>query len=168
MHIFLGFVIGGLFYQMGNDASKTLFNFGFCFTIIIAFLYIPMLPVLLEFPTNVQLLKREHFNRWYRVNPYFFAFSLSKLPVQLFNRLIYLTMVYVMTDQPIEPVRISLFYAVSILTSLTSESFGLLVSSRLNVIVSCRIYSASRHGLILRCLYFFRMESFSDRVSVFR
>lgn len=48
MHIFLGFVIGGLFYQMGNDATKTLFNFGFCFTIIIAFLYIPMMPVLLE------------------------------------------------------------------------------------------------------------------------
>lgn len=40
MHIFLGFVVGGLFYQMGNDATKTLFNFGFCFTIIIAFLYV--------------------------------------------------------------------------------------------------------------------------------
>lgn len=48
MHIFLGFVIGGLFYQMGNDATKTMFNFGFCFTIVIAFLYIPMLPMLLE------------------------------------------------------------------------------------------------------------------------
>lgn len=48
MHIFLGVVIGGLFWQMGNDATKTLFNFGFCFTIIITFMYIPMLPVLLE------------------------------------------------------------------------------------------------------------------------
>lgn len=38
MHIFLGFVIGGLFYQMGNDATKTIFNFGFCFTVIIAFM----------------------------------------------------------------------------------------------------------------------------------
>lgn len=38
MHIFLGLVIGGLFYQMGNDATKTLFNFGFCFTVIIAFM----------------------------------------------------------------------------------------------------------------------------------
>ena len=48
MHIFLGIVIGGLFFQMGNDATKTVFNFGFCFTIIIAFMYIPMMPVLLE------------------------------------------------------------------------------------------------------------------------
>jgi hypothetical protein len=48
MHIFLGLVVGGIFYQMGNDATKTIFNFGFCFTIIIAFMYIPLLPVLLE------------------------------------------------------------------------------------------------------------------------
>ena len=52
MHIFLGLVIGGLFWQMGNDATKTLFNFGFCFTIIITFMYIPMLPVLLECKYN--------------------------------------------------------------------------------------------------------------------
>lgn len=48
MHLILGLVIGGLFHSMGNDASKTLFNFGFCFTIIIFFLYIPMMPILLE------------------------------------------------------------------------------------------------------------------------
>lgn len=158
MHIFLGFVIGGLFYQMGNDATKTVFNFGFCFTVIIAFLYIPMMPVLIEcnhrwdvkmirqifisvfnlisvVPTQVKLLKREHFNRWYRFNPYFFAMTLAKLPVQLLNSVMYLTMVYLITDQPIEVKRIALFYLISILTSLTSESFGLLVSARLSVIV---------------------------------
>lgn len=48
MHILLGFLIGSLFWDMGNDASKTLFNFGFCFTIMIFFMYIPMMPILLE------------------------------------------------------------------------------------------------------------------------
>lgn len=48
LHIFLGFIIGGLFLDIGNDGSKTLFNFGFCFTCLIVFLYIPMLPVLLH------------------------------------------------------------------------------------------------------------------------
>lgn len=48
MHVFVGLVIGGLFYQMGNDGSKTLFNFGFCFVTIIIFMYIPMLPALLH------------------------------------------------------------------------------------------------------------------------
>lgn len=90
----------------------------------------------------------------YRCNPYFFAMILAKLPIQLLNSVIYLSMVktlqllwnscygffhnqvYLITDQPIELNRIALFYAVSILTSLTSESFGLLISSRLSVIVS--------------------------------
>lgn len=155
MHIFLGFVIGALFYRMGNDATKTLFNFGFCFTVIIAFLYIPMMPVLIEceykitwirqfltnfyifsVPTQVQVLKREHFNRWYRCNPYYFAMSVAKLPLQLANSLLYLTMVYFITDQPIEGTRMALFYLISILTSLTSESFGLLISARVSVTVS--------------------------------
>lgn len=48
MHIILGLVVGGIYWQIGNDGSKQLFNFGFCFTIIIAFLYIPMMPNLLE------------------------------------------------------------------------------------------------------------------------
>lgn len=48
MHIILGLVVGGIYWQIGNDGSKQLFNFGFCFTIIIAFLYIPMMPILLE------------------------------------------------------------------------------------------------------------------------
>lgn len=48
LHIFLGVIIGGLFFDIGNDGSKTLFNFGFCFTCLIVFLYIPMLPVLLH------------------------------------------------------------------------------------------------------------------------
>lgn len=157
MHIFLGIVIGALFWQMGNDATKTLFNFGFCFTIIITFMYIPMLPVLLEcklskilekfnnfncflssflVPTQVQLLKREHFNHWYQLKPYYFAMIIAKLPIQFVLAVLYLTMVYIFTDQPIELDRIGLFYFVSLLTSLTSESFGILVSSRLSIIVS--------------------------------
>lgn len=86
----------------------------------------------------MKVLKREHFNRWYRFNPYFFAMTLAKLPVQLINSIMYLTMVYLITDQPMEMKRIALFYLISILTSLTSESFGLLVSARLSVIVSAK------------------------------
>jgi ATP-binding cassette subfamily G (WHITE) protein 1 len=84
----------------------------------------------------VQLLKREYFNRWYRLNPYYFAMIVAKLPVQFFTAILYLTMVYLLTDQPIELQRVVIFYFISLLTSLTSESFGLLVSSRLSIIVS--------------------------------
>lgn len=48
MHILLGLLVGGTFFQIGHDASKSLYNFGFCFTVVIAFMYIPLMPVLLE------------------------------------------------------------------------------------------------------------------------
>lgn len=102
-------------------------------------------------PTQVQLLKREYFNRWYRCNPYFFASLLARLPMQFANSILYLTMVYLITDQPIEVKRIALFYLISILTSLTSESFGLLISSRLSVSVSNRMLQ-TRKNLILKYL----------------
>jgi hypothetical protein len=48
MYLFLIFIIGGLYYNMGFDGAKQLYNFGFCYTCIIVFLYLPMLPVLLH------------------------------------------------------------------------------------------------------------------------
>lgn len=45
MIFFLGLIVGGIYQGIGNDATKALFNFGFCFTVTIAFMYIPLMPV---------------------------------------------------------------------------------------------------------------------------
>ncbi len=82
------------------------------------------------------MLKREYFNRWYRLHPFFFAMHIAKLPIQLMLAFLYLNMVYLITDQPLEIKRIALFYSISLLVFLTSESLGLLVASRLSVVVS--------------------------------
>ncbi|XP_063701288.1 ATP-binding cassette subfamily G member 4-like [Culicoides brevitarsis] len=133
-HIFLGLLIGTLFFQMGNDASKTLYNFGFCFTIIIAFMYIPLMPILLEFPSEVKLLKREYFNQWYRLIPYYFSSMIAKMPIQLSLAVMYLTLLYILTGQPLEWHRMTMFFTISLLVFLVSECFGILVASRLSVL----------------------------------
>lgn len=48
MNIILALIVGGLYTGVGSQASKALFNFGFMFTIVIAYLYLPMMPVLLQ------------------------------------------------------------------------------------------------------------------------
>lgn len=48
MTLFLGVIVGSIYQGIGNDASKALFNFGFCFTVAIAFMYNPLMPVLLQ------------------------------------------------------------------------------------------------------------------------
>ncbi|CAG2067447.1 unnamed protein product [Timema podura] len=48
LYVFLILIVSMLFWRMGNDGSKTLFNFGFVYTCVIVFLYVPMLPILLQ------------------------------------------------------------------------------------------------------------------------
>lgn len=132
--IALGIIVGGIYDGVGNDATKALFNFGFAFTIIIAYLYLPMMPVLLQFPTEVRLLKREYFNQWYQLSSYYLAMICSKIPFMLLLALIYITMIYLMSNQPLEFNRFSMVFLISILTGMTSDSLGVLISSRFNIV----------------------------------
>ncbi|RVE39735.1 hypothetical protein evm_015615, partial [Chilo suppressalis] len=134
LHVFLGFLVGTLFYRMGYDASKTIFNFGFCYACIIAMLYIPMMPVLLAFPKEVQLVKREYFNRWYGLKPYYAALVVSRTPATIFFSLIYLAITYPLTSQPMEISRVLMFTTICIMIALISESMGTVISSMLNVV----------------------------------
>ncbi|KAK9293493.1 hypothetical protein QLX08_011583 [Tetragonisca angustula] len=134
LHICLGFVIGGLFLNVGRDGSKTLFNFGFCFACLIFFLYIPMLPILLNFPLEIQLIKREYFNMWYDLSPYYYAFTIINIPFQILLSLIYLSIVYVITDQPLEFFRCARFFSVCLICGFIAESIALTLASTLNIV----------------------------------
>ncbi|XP_066251768.1 ATP-binding cassette subfamily G member 4-like [Euwallacea similis] len=136
LHILVGCLMGTLYLGMGKDGSKTVFNFGLYFTCLIFFMYIPMMPVLLQFPKEYQLIKREHFNKWYRLSAYFSALTASTLPTQIVLGSLYLTLVYVLTDQPMELGRIGKFYFICILTGTISESLGLLIASQFSLMNS--------------------------------
>ncbi|KAJ2949943.1 hypothetical protein O0L34_g11268 [Tuta absoluta] len=136
MHLFLGLIVAALFNQMGQDASRTIFNFGFCYASIIAMLYTTMMPVLLAFPSEVQLIKREYFNRWYGLKPYYAALVVSRTPATIFFSLIYLSITYPLTAQPMEMNRILMFGTICIMVALISESMGTVISSMLSVVNS--------------------------------
>lgn len=46
----------------------------------------------------------------------------------------YITMIYTISDQPIDLYRMAMFYTISLLIALTSESLGVLIASRLSLI----------------------------------
>uniref|UniRef100_A0A2A4JW89 ABC transporter domain-containing protein n=1 Tax=Heliothis virescens TaxID=7102 RepID=A0A2A4JW89_HELVI len=153
LHLFIGFIVASLFNKMGYDASKTIFNFGFCYACTIAMLYIPMMPVLLAFPTEVQLVKREYFNRWYGLKPYYAALVVSRTPATIFFSLIYLVITYPITSQPMEPDRIIMFSITCILIALISESMGTVISSMLSVVNSVFMGPAMSVPLMLLAVY---------------
>lgn len=139
---------------MANDGRKLLFLFGFYFVNIVFFLYIAMQPTLLHcklskkilvfilnslitiaVPLQIKLLRREHFNRWYSIDVYFLAHFASNMPIQMVFGFFYVLIVYFMTSQPLDIERFALFYMFCMLSSFTAESFGMMISSVMNVSV---------------------------------
>ncbi|EDW71176.1 ATP-binding cassette subfamily G member 4 [Drosophila virilis] len=153
MNIILALIVGGLYTGVGSQASKALFNFGFMFTIVIAYLYLPMMPVLLQFPTEIKLLKREYFNQWYRLSSYYAAMISAKLPLMFVLAVIYLAIVYLMSSQPLEWFRFAMLFTIAFLTALTSDSFGLLISSRLSLVNGMFMGPVLAVPLILLSIY---------------
>ncbi|XP_026500914.2 ATP-binding cassette sub-family G member 1-like [Vanessa tameamea] len=153
LHVFLGAIVGALFNDMGYDASKTIFNFGFCYACIIAMLYTTMMPVLLAYPTEVLLVKREYFNRWYGLKPYYAALVVSRTPPTIFFSLIYLAIAYPLTSQPMEFSRVLIFVTTCILVALISESMGTLISSTLSVVNSMFVGPVVAVPLMLLAVY---------------
>ncbi|XP_068141554.1 ATP-binding cassette subfamily G member 4 [Drosophila tropicalis] len=153
MNIILALLVGGLYTGVGQLASKALFNFGFMFTIVIAYLYLPMMPVLLYFPSEINLLKREYFNQWYRLSSYYAALVSAKMPFMFILAMIYLSIVYLMSSQPLEWFRFAMLFFVAFLTALTSDSFGLLISSRLSLVNGMFMGPVLAVPLILLSIY---------------
>lgn len=92
-------------------------------------------------PSEVQLVKREYFNRWYGLKPYYAALVVSRTPATIFFSLIYISITYPLTSQPMELPRILMFTIICLVTALISESMGTVISATLSVVVSVNIMS---------------------------
>ncbi|XP_011878502.1 PREDICTED: ATP-binding cassette sub-family G member 1-like isoform X2 [Vollenhovia emeryi] len=161
--IFLGIVNGSLFWNIGNDASRALFNFGFCFGCQIYFLYIPLQPVLLTFPSEVKLMAREHFNGWYNLSAYYWALTVVSIPLQIIFGFCYLTIIYLITGQPLELHRSSIFFGTCFVCAFISESIGQNIGSMFNPVNSMVIGSIISCPLILTAIQDFGVETTGPR-----
>ena len=92
--------------------------------------------VLILVPSEMKLLKREYFNQWYSLSSYFMASITSKFPFMFALAFIYLSMVYVLSSQPLELFRFAMLFLIAILIAQISDSMGMLIASRLSLVVS--------------------------------
>ncbi|KAL1505859.1 hypothetical protein ABEB36_005321 [Hypothenemus hampei] len=132
-HILVGFLIGALYWQIGNDGNKVLSNLGFLFFNMLFLMYTSMTITILSFPLEMPVLLKEHFNRWYSLRSYYFAITVSDMPFQTIFCVIYVTIVYFMTDQPRELFRFGMFLSACLLVSFVAQSVGLVVGAAMNV-----------------------------------
>lgn len=79
------------------------------------------------------MLKREQFNRWYSTGAFFTAFIVIDLPITFLCSLCYVSITYVMTNQPLEVHRYLAFFCVSLALSYAAQGVGLMGSALLDV-----------------------------------
>lgn len=134
VNIFTGLMLGTLFIQAGNEGERVLDNYNLLFSILMHHMMTTMMLTILTFPTEMNILKKEHFNRWYSLGSYYTSVTLVDIPVSIFCCILFSVIVYFMSGQPMEIERFSMFVAISLLVSFVAQSFGLMIGAVFDVV----------------------------------
>lgn len=87
-------------------------------------------------PADVKVVKKETFNRWYSLMPYYMALTISRLPLQVLLNLTFMAVTYWMSGLPEQLWRFCIFVAVGLMISLVAEGMGLAIGATFSITVS--------------------------------
>uniref|UniRef100_A0A1I8NUA2 ABC transporter domain-containing protein n=2 Tax=Stomoxys calcitrans TaxID=35570 RepID=A0A1I8NUA2_STOCA len=145
-YILCSIVVGHTYCHVTGNALYSPFVYYLCFIVTTMFLFLGMGPVIAAIPRELRYIRREYFNQWYRLSTYFMALVTSQLPIACTLSIISSIILYVLSGQPMQYWRMSMFAAMVLLISLNSQSFGLMVGSSFNelhsLFVSATIFGA--------------------------
>ncbi|XP_075166363.1 ATP-binding cassette sub-family G member 4-like isoform X2 [Haematobia irritans] len=130
VHILCALLLGFANVNVSSNAKYSIFNYHFSLIVSIMFFFLTMVPMLASVPHDMKYIRRECFNRWYRLSSYFMALITSQLLMICFTAIIDATLIYLPSGQPMELHRFALFLGVAFATSLMASSFGLLLGAR--------------------------------------
>nr|ASS36030.1 ABCG4 [Samia ricini] len=142
-HIMCGVLIGICFFNMANDGSQMFNHLKLCVGLVIFFTYTQIMVPVLVYPQEVKLVKKEHFNSWYSLTPYYAALTISKLPIQVTLNILFCSIVYFMAAIPFTVVRFATFCLIGNIVSLVAEGVGMAIGSIFNVRNGCAIGPAA-------------------------
>ncbi|XP_058455063.1 ATP-binding cassette subfamily G member 4 isoform X2 [Malaya genurostris] len=158
-HVIVGAIIGMIYYDIGNEASKIMSNAGCLFFTTMFTMFTAMMPTILTFPTEMAVFVREHLNYWYSLKAFYFAKTVADLPFQIVFTSLYVIAVYYLTSQPVEPKRVWMFVTSCVLTSLVAQSLGLLIGAGMTVETGVFIGPVSTIPIILFSGYFVNFDA---------
>lgn len=132
-HIMCGLCFGIIFYKSANEGERMFDHLKFCIGTILTIVYTQVMVPILSYPSDVKMVKKETFNRWYSLPPYYMALTLSRIPVQTILNIVFLSLIYWMSGMPPQIWRFCLFSLVGIVTSLVAEGMGLWIGATFSI-----------------------------------
>ncbi|XP_055710760.1 ATP-binding cassette sub-family G member 4 [Phlebotomus papatasi] len=134
VNIIVAVMLGFLFIEGGNEGSRVLDNYNLMFANLMHHSMTTMMLTVLTFPTEMAILRKEHFNRYYSLKSYYTSVTLLDIPMATFCCFIYTVIVYFLSYQPPEVFRFAMFFTISLLVAFVAQSIGLMVGAWFNVV----------------------------------
>lgn len=134
VNVLTGLMLGVLYVQAGQDGSKVLDNYNLLFSVLMHHMMSTMMLTILTFPTEMSILIKEHFNRWYSLRAYYAAVTLVDIPISVLCCSLFTVIIYLMSGQPLEYARFGMFLAISVLVVFVAQSFGLMIGAVFDVV----------------------------------
>ncbi|KAF3429444.1 hypothetical protein E2986_03838 [Frieseomelitta varia] len=116
VNVAVGLMLSLVFVEAGIDGARVLDNYNLLFSILIHHLMTSMMLTIVTFPMQMNILLKEHFNKWYSLKAFYTAVTIVDLPVSITSCL--------------------LFTLITLLVVLISQGTGLMIGAVCNVIVS--------------------------------
>lgn len=82
----------------------------------------------------MSILRKEHFNRYYSLKAFYSSVTLLDIPISVFCCLLYTTIMYLVSSQPLEMFRFGMFFAISLLVAFVAQSIGLMIGAWFSVV----------------------------------
>ncbi|CAG9854002.1 unnamed protein product [Phyllotreta striolata] len=133
-HLMSGLLIGGIFFGTGNEASQIYSVFKYCISINVFFMYTHVMSPVLLFPLEVKLLRREYFNRWFSLKPYFLAVTIINIPILLMGGIFFAIISFFLSGQPLEFERLFWFSLVGLNVGLASQGLGYTIGATFDIL----------------------------------
>jgi len=127
-------MLGLLFIQAGNEGSRVLDNYNLLFAILIHHMMTTKMLTILTFPTEMSIIIKEHFNRWYSLKMYYTSVTLIDLPISIFCCFMFTCIIYTMSAQPLEWPRFTMFFVISMLVVFVAQGTGLMIGAWFDVV----------------------------------
>ncbi|XP_058815331.1 ATP-binding cassette subfamily G member 4 [Topomyia yanbarensis] len=134
VNVLIAGMLGFLFIDAGNEGSRVLDNYNLLFSILMHHMMATMMLTVLTFPTEMGVILKEHFNRWYTLKSYYLSVNIIDLPLSFGCCLTFTCIIYFMSGQPMEAFRFGMFFAISFLIVLIAQSIGLAIGAWFNVV----------------------------------
>ncbi|KAL1380612.1 hypothetical protein pipiens_001405 [Culex pipiens pipiens] len=161
-HLFVGLLIGVVFWDVGNDGAKVLSNASCLFFFLIFVFFSNSMPLVMTFPLETAVFLREQKNNWYSLKAYFFSKLVSDFPFLLLGPTLFLASAYYMTSQPLELDRMVMLWGMCMLTAWIAQLTGLLAGSSLPLELSVFCVPCSLIPMLMFCGFFVRFREMFD------